>query len=104
MSRGRAANHVYTNHVLGTYSHVAPELQQEAADRMGRVLWRSTGTPSQDCCHLIMEAAARFLIMLLTCGDLVEVVHRYSKHSDHWERLRRLRLRLASQVSDQGKR
>jgi integrase len=31
---------------LGTYSHVAPELQQEAADRMGRVLWRSTGTPS----------------------------------------------------------
>jgi integrase len=31
---------------LGTYSHVAPELQQEAADRMGRVLWRSSGTPS----------------------------------------------------------
>jgi integrase len=28
---------------LGTYSHVAPELQQEAADRMGKVLWqRST--------------------------------------------------------------
>ncbi len=25
---------------LGTYSHVAPELQQEAADRIGRVLWQ----------------------------------------------------------------
>jgi len=25
---------------LGTYSHVAPELQQEAAERMGRVLWQ----------------------------------------------------------------
>ena len=25
---------------LGTYSHVAPELQQEATDRIGRVLWQ----------------------------------------------------------------
>ena len=25
---------------LGTYSHVAPELQREAAARMGRVLWQ----------------------------------------------------------------
>ena len=25
---------------LGTYSHVAPELQQEAAERVGRVLWQ----------------------------------------------------------------
>ena len=32
------------------------------------------------------------------------MVHRYSKHTDHWERLRRLGLRLASQASDQPKR
>ena len=36
--------------------------------------------------------------------DRVEVVHRYSKHSDRWERLRRLGLRLASQAPDQPKR
>jgi hypothetical protein len=46
MSRGLAANHVYNHHALGAYSHVAPELQQEAADRMGRAQWRNTGTPS----------------------------------------------------------
>ena len=25
---------------LATYSHVAPELRQEGADRIGRVLWQ----------------------------------------------------------------
>jgi integrase len=28
---------------LGTYSHVVPELSREAADRMGDVLWGTSG-------------------------------------------------------------
>ena len=74
ISRGLAAKHVDNHHARGAYSQVAPELQQEAADRLGRVLWRNTGTPSwscQDCSHLIMEGAAQLSIMPLTCGDQV---------------------------------
>ena len=32
--------HCQISLTLGTYSHVAPELQHEAADRIGRVLWQ----------------------------------------------------------------
>jgi len=33
---------------LGTYSHVAPELSTDAADRMGEALWGTDPTPSAD--------------------------------------------------------
>jgi len=49
MNRRLAEIHVYNHHALRAYSHVAPELQQELADRMGRILWRNTGTRRRPC-------------------------------------------------------
>jgi hypothetical protein len=37
---------------LGTYSHVAPELQQEAVDRIGRVLRQQQLLPN--CCQKLL--------------------------------------------------
>ena len=40
VTRRRAVlGHSQINLTLGTYSHVVPELAQDAADRMGDVLW-----------------------------------------------------------------
>jgi integrase len=33
---------------MNTYSHVAPEVSRAAADRMGRMLWRTDDDPDQD--------------------------------------------------------
>ena len=45
--------HSQISPTLGTYSHVAPELQQEAADRIGRVLWQQQLLP--DCCPKLLQ-------------------------------------------------
>jgi hypothetical protein len=46
---------------LGTYSHVVPELAQEAADRMGAALWNRralTGTVGHQLAHKMAHTAS----------------------------------------------
>jgi integrase len=33
---------------MNTYSHVAPEVSREAADRMGRMLWQDDDSQDED--------------------------------------------------------